>query len=211
MIPYNHQKIQLWTNPDKSDYAIFLKKDNSKWKNKEDDEYKNTDDSSELLVATNYGRRIKYTKLLDESDYLEDLEYDWKYTLQQWIDNNNNNNTLKTTIESSSSSTILLSDDGHLAEQQIVHYNNNNNNNANNNIKGYQQEQEVHYREDNKPAWNKFVRHRNFGLYRIKKNNKINLKKCRFCKLLYLTNKQRAEHEQSWHANNNKKPHYQNC
>jgi hypothetical protein len=177
---YNYQKIQLWANSDKSEYAIYLKERNSNKGNKNNNNNssnKATNRGSQLLVATNHNRNIKYTELLDEADYLEDLEYYWKYTLEQWIDNNNYG--LKT-IPETSLPPILLS---HTAAT---------------NSKGSLQEQE----ENRRSANNKIPMHRNFRIYRIRKDKK-NLKKCHFCKLLYLTNKERAEHEQAWHANNN--------
>ena len=62
-----HIKIQLWSNRSKSDYAIKLKA--------------RTDTP---LAATK--NTEEYTDLVEESDYLEDLQYDWNYTLRHWID-----------------------------------------------------------------------------------------------------------------------------
>ena len=75
------QKIQLWTNEYQNEYAIRLEGSKSK-----------------LLAATKYD--VDYTKIVDESDYLEELEYNWNYTLQCWIDSsrssNKSNNNEKT-------------------------------------------------------------------------------------------------------------------
>ena len=59
-------KIQLWSNASKSDYAIKLKA------------------RPDILAATK--NTEEYTELVEESDYLEDHQYDWNYTLRHWID-----------------------------------------------------------------------------------------------------------------------------
>jgi hypothetical protein len=69
MVQHNKKKLQLWTNPDKSEYAIYLKSKSDKSnKNANRDSSSN---NNKLLVATNHNRNIKYTELLDESDYLK--------------------------------------------------------------------------------------------------------------------------------------------
>ena len=57
----------MWSNNSKSDYAIKLKA--------------RTDTP---LAATK--NTEEYTDLVEESDYLEHLQYDWNYTLRHWID-----------------------------------------------------------------------------------------------------------------------------
>jgi hypothetical protein len=57
-------KIQLLTNQFE-DYAIRLKGE------------------SRLLAVTN--PNVEYTVVIAESDYFKDFEYNWKYTLNQWI------------------------------------------------------------------------------------------------------------------------------
>ena len=63
----SHKKIQLWTNQDQTQYAITL------------------EGNSELLATTD--QNTKYTELVKQSNYLEELEYDWDYTLNHWINN----------------------------------------------------------------------------------------------------------------------------
>jgi hypothetical protein len=63
----SHKTIQLWTNQDQNQYAIRL------------------EGKSDLLAATN--QNALYTDLVEESDYLEELEYDWDYTLKHSINN----------------------------------------------------------------------------------------------------------------------------
>jgi len=38
---------------------------------------------SELLAATK--ANLRYIVLVDESEYLEDLKYNWSYTLKTWM------------------------------------------------------------------------------------------------------------------------------
>ena len=59
-------KIQLWSNESKTNYAIKLS------------------NQGEFLVATSSPTE-KYTDLIEESDYLEDIQYNWEYTLSHWI------------------------------------------------------------------------------------------------------------------------------
>ena len=61
----HHKKIQLWSNESKNEYAIRL------------------EGESELLAATK--TNIRYIVLVDESEYLEDLKYNWSYTLKTWM------------------------------------------------------------------------------------------------------------------------------
>jgi hypothetical protein len=60
-----YKKIQLWSNQSKNEYAIRL------------------EGNVELLAATK--TNIHYTELVDESEYLEDLKYNWRYTLKAWM------------------------------------------------------------------------------------------------------------------------------
>jgi hypothetical protein len=60
-------RVQLWTNQDQNQYAIRL------------------EGKSGLLAATN--QNALYTELVEESDYFEELEYDWDYTLKHSINN----------------------------------------------------------------------------------------------------------------------------
>ena len=59
----SHKTIQLWTNQDQNQYDIRL------------------DGKSDLLATTN--QNAKYTDLVQETDYLEELEYDRDYTLKR--------------------------------------------------------------------------------------------------------------------------------
>jgi hypothetical protein len=68
-LPFN-RKIQLWSNPSMTEYAIRL------------------DSESGLLETTSEDvASSRYTNFLEEVDYVEDLKYDWKYTLKHWITN----------------------------------------------------------------------------------------------------------------------------
>jgi hypothetical protein len=94
--PQPFAKIQLWSNNSKTDYAIKLK------------------GSQDFLAATK-DTTEEYTDLVEESDYIEDVQYDWNYTLKHWI-NNHACNTISefTDIASLSSNdkTIAISGTG---------------------------------------------------------------------------------------------------
>jgi hypothetical protein len=80
------KRLQLWKNPYQNEYAIRL------------------EGEPEFLVASK--PKTPYTNLVAESDYLDDLKYNWKYTLQYWIksvgstknstSNNEKNNNITT-------------------------------------------------------------------------------------------------------------------
>jgi hypothetical protein len=59
-------KIQLRSNESKTHYALRLS------------------NQEEFLVATGSPTE-KYTNLIEESDYLEDVLYNWEYTLSHWL------------------------------------------------------------------------------------------------------------------------------
>jgi hypothetical protein len=63
----SHKTIQLWTNQDQNQYAIRL------------------EGKLDLLATTS--ENALYTDLVEESDYIEELEYDWDYTLKHCINN----------------------------------------------------------------------------------------------------------------------------
>jgi hypothetical protein len=63
----NHNALQLWTDADQTEHAITF------------------EGKSKLLAATN--QNAQYTQLVEQSDYFEELEYNWEYTLKQWINN----------------------------------------------------------------------------------------------------------------------------
>jgi hypothetical protein len=70
----SHKTIQLWTNQDQNQYAIRL------------------EGKSDLLATTN--QDAQYTDLVEESDYLEELEYDWDYTLKHYTNSIIDNQSL---------------------------------------------------------------------------------------------------------------------
>jgi hypothetical protein len=87
---YLQKEITALDHADKTEYAIYLKSTGNNKNNK--NSCIDTDD--ELLVRTNHNENAEYTRLLDQCDYLDDLEYDWKYALEQWIDNERNKDLL---------------------------------------------------------------------------------------------------------------------
>jgi hypothetical protein len=63
------KKLQLWSDSSKNEYAIRVKGEPN------------------ILAATNESQLIEYTVLVEEADYLEDMRYDWGYTLKHWTSN----------------------------------------------------------------------------------------------------------------------------
>jgi hypothetical protein len=61
--------LQLWSNSSGSEYAIRLKGE------------------SNFLAATEESPSSQYTDLVEEVDYLEDMRYNWGYTLKHWTSN----------------------------------------------------------------------------------------------------------------------------
>ena len=179
MIQYNiHKKrLQLWTNADKTEYAIYLKSTGNNKNNK--NSHIDTDDK--LLVRTNYNKNIEYTRLLDECDYLDDLEYDWKYTLEQWIDNERNKDLMIMT-----ELPLLSNVENSIVQKQML---------GAENYKDNQESRKEDYSNNKKIAI-----HRNLRKYKIISNKKKRIK-CHFCKLEYSTNYDRLQHEQVWHTN----------
>jgi len=62
-----HQKIQLWSNPYESEYALRLA-------------IAAVDDYSEDLFLAKTDPNAKYTHIVAESDYFEDFREGWEYT-----------------------------------------------------------------------------------------------------------------------------------
>jgi hypothetical protein len=192
MVQRDKKKLQLWTNPDKSEYAIYLKSKSNK-SNKNGNIDSSSSNNNKLLVATNYNRNIKYTELLDESDYLEDLQYNWKYTLEHWIDIKNNNYHITVTEPLSMLPPILFQGTDPLTEQVQDHESNISDNREE--LGGRKKSSSDKITTYSDPRKSKS----------IKKKKKTNLKKCHFCKLEFPTNNERAEHEQTWHIDSTSK------
>ncbi|HJT49847.1 MAG TPA: hypothetical protein VJ729_16830 [Nitrososphaeraceae archaeon] len=179
MIQYNiyRKRLQLWTNADNTEYAIYLKSTG----NNENNKNSHIDTDHKLLVKMNHNKNTEYTRLLDECDYLDDLEYDWKYTLEQWVDNEKNKDLMIMTEHS------LLSDvENSIIQKQML---------GTENYKDNQETQKEDYSNNKKMAI-----HRNLRKYKIRSNKKKRIK-CHFCKLEYHTHHDRLQHEQVWHPN----------
>jgi hypothetical protein len=57
-------RIQLWTDETQAEFAILLK-------------------NSHYVIKTN--EKTEFTKMIDESALMQGYNYDWKYTLAQWV------------------------------------------------------------------------------------------------------------------------------
>jgi hypothetical protein len=171
MIQYNvhKKKLQLLTNSDKSEFAIYLKNNSDKI-----NKNASRDTNYNLLVATSHNRNIEYTELLDESDYLEDLQYNWKYTLEQWIDNHKNKHLITIAEPFISLHPILSHIEDTITKDQVQE----SQNNIGSNNTDYQEGLEVDREEkEEESANNKINIHRSLRKYKITgKGKKSNLK-----------------------------------
>ena len=86
----SHKTMQLWTNQNQDQFTIRL------------------EGNSELLATTN--QNAQYTDLVKHSDYLEELEYDWDYTLHHWIKNNTDSDSFVHLVSGSIIETQLITD-----------------------------------------------------------------------------------------------------
>lgn len=67
------QKIQIWSNMRGSEFAIRL----------------STDIEDSFRAATR--QEENYVKIVEETEYLHDMKYDWDYTLRYWVETHHNN------------------------------------------------------------------------------------------------------------------------
>lgn len=57
-------RIQLWTDETQAEFAILLK-------------------NSHYVIKTN--EKTEFTNMIDESALMQGYNYDWRYTLAQWV------------------------------------------------------------------------------------------------------------------------------
>jgi hypothetical protein len=62
------QKIQIWSNANGSEFAIRL----------------DTDIEGSFRAVTK--QKEKYVKIVEETEYMHDMKYEWNYTLKYWVD-----------------------------------------------------------------------------------------------------------------------------
>lgn len=80
---FSHRKVQIWTNDRESEFAICL-----------------SDDEPKLFRAKTNVDENQYEKLVEETLYLDGINYNWEFTLKHWI-----NNRFKNTCQSSRTTT----------------------------------------------------------------------------------------------------------
>lgn len=73
--------IQLWTDEAEGEFAILLK-------------------NSHYVIKTN--EKTEFTKMIDESAFMQGYSYDWKYTLSQWVNYHFGNQVLVNISETTS-------------------------------------------------------------------------------------------------------------
>ena len=74
-------RIQLWTDETQAEFAILLK-------------------NSHYVIKTN--EKTEFTKMIDESALMQGYNYDWKYTLAQWVNYHFGNQVLVNISETAS-------------------------------------------------------------------------------------------------------------
>lgn len=165
----NLKKLQLRSDPSRSEYAICL------------------EGFTDTLAATceNMSKRSQYTHLIEESDFLEDLQYDWKYTLKHWISNrdhyvhSSNENVLHIEL-----SPLFCS---HIDEELI-----NNKDYCN----SWNFKKDFDYRESRKEN-DAGLETDNINRHTI--HRRTLPFECHYCKLSFNGNTQRKKHELAWH------------
>ena len=75
-----HEKIQLWTNKEKNEYAIHLILDG-------DARFGREREKREEKFIASTDPKAEYTHPVAETDRFEDLKYGWEYTLREFVDN----------------------------------------------------------------------------------------------------------------------------
>jgi hypothetical protein len=137
--------------------------------------------------ATTIKNNIQYTRLAEESDYLEDIEYNWNYTLKHWINGVVNPDNYCNNIDQQKPASLLS-----------THKNNNDDTTprippsypkkTNNGTNTIQKKAYNHNNNGNDIENKKTIRGRVKGSLQ-----------CHFCKLMFSYHKQRKKHEQTWH------------
>jgi hypothetical protein len=162
------RKIQLWSNASTSEYALRL------------------DGESGFLAATNEDKPMtQYTDLLEEVDYLEDLKYDWNYSLKQWISGHHYNNNIKTYDgeKTPTSYSLTASTTNSVYDEKL-----------DNAIKF---DQDQHLKNNGK---NRYENNENNKISKHVGYKEIPPFKCHFCKLVFGGSIKRKKHEQAWHS-----------
>jgi len=166
------KKIQLWSDSSRREYAIRL------------------EGESGFLVTTSEDITTQYIDLVEEVDHLEDLKYDWTYTLKHWISNryhHDNNREMDDTEKTSSSSpysptTTTASTVSSVYDEKI---------NTDNKSETEKLKNDDKFRYDS----NNMNKHIGY--------NRILRFRCHFCKLMFDSSIKRNGHEQAWHSSNN--------
>lgn len=163
------QKIQIWSNANGSEFAIRL----------------STDIINSFRAATRH--REKYDRIVDETEYMHDMKYEWDYTLKYWVDTHHVGtvNTKTGVLENSHSNST--SNDGFILARNSI----------SNNVL---------------PIDEKFsdsallgfalssVSKKESDMYKKKRSAGSKPKlKCHYCGLMFSDELDRAGHEKEWH------------
>jgi hypothetical protein len=178
--------MQLWSDQSGKEYAIRL----------QEDSYITP---PSMKSATTIKNNIQYTRLIEESDYLEDIEYNWNYTLMHWINGVVNRDNNWSNLDEQKTASLLST--------------NNNGNNIDDDTTprvppSYLQMTNNKRNTVHKMAiGNRKYNHNNNdnNIENKKQTIPVRLKgslQCHFCKLMFSYHKERKKHEQTWHFSN---------
>lgn len=160
-------RIQIWSNVNCSEFAIRL----------------NTDIADSFRAVTKEGEQ--YMKIVEESEYLHDMNYEWHYTLSYWVEIHSKPQRRRTIVNSK----IEPRD-----EDILTFHANANNDNKN-----------IH---SEKSRTNSLVQEllsnnsrKDDGRYKKKRSSWLKRTlKCHYCGLMFVNERERVNHEGEWHA-----------
>jgi hypothetical protein len=142
-----------------------------------------------MKSATRIKNNIQYTRLTEESDYLEDIEYNWNYTLMHWINDVVNRDNSCNNIDEQKTARLFSTNNNHddttpkIPPSYLMK--------ANNERNTVQKMAYNHNNGNNSENKKQAIRGRLKGSLQ-----------CHFCKLMFSYHKERKKHEQTWHFSN---------
>jgi hypothetical protein len=143
-------RIQLWTDDANAEFAIFS--------------------NSKFVIKTN--QNANYSKIIDESPFMQGYRYDWKHTLMHWVNYHYGNGVFVNLTDVSPVDTQdSLIQTQKKPKAKAIRY---------------------HNLMHSKPR---------ISNTESKTKLKPELLKCHFCNLKYVMEVERREHEKFWHSN----------
>lgn len=172
-------KIQIWSNAKGSEFAIRL----------------NTDMMDSFRATTKQGE--KFVKIIEESEYLNDMKYDWNYTLKYWMAENYPDNHCHENVGSAGQ--IIDGAEVSSKSMTIGKYPNNESDNFLQRNEITSLPPKLFLSENNKG--------KNAGRHKRRSTWSKPSLKCHYCGLMFLNGRERTYHEGEWHADKIRKGH----